>query len=144
MNTALVNERSSPTSSLLHQRIQPAVLPLPTRQFQTAINMKMGASAKVIGVMSYKRKWKEGRERVTAAAAAGCSLTQLLTQLILFLPEMSNRSSYSPDNTCWLGRATTGMPPDLCNFSEICRGSKVTTVRTSNTMLTKRHKMQLR
>ena len=54
------------------------------------------------------------------------SLTQLLTQLILFLPEMSNRSSYSPDNTCWLGRATTRMPPDLCNFSEICRGSKVT------------------
>ena len=136
-----LNERSY-TGNLLHQRIQPTVPPLPTRQFQTAINMKMGASAKVIGVMSYKRKWKDGRERVTAA---GCSLTQLLTQLILFLPEMSNRSSYS--RTTHVG--LDGLPlecPRTCVISPIyAEGAKLLyAFDSSNTMLTKLQRMHLR
>ena len=54
--------------------------------------MKMGASAKVIGVMSYKRKWKEGRERVTAAA--GCSLTHSVTYSTHFVFARNEQSVF--------------------------------------------------
>ena len=56
--------------------------------------MKMGASAKVIGVMSYKRKWKgrKGRERVTAAA--GCSLTHSVTYSTHFVFARNEQSVF--------------------------------------------------
>ena len=90
--------------------------PLPTRQFQTAINMKMGARKSYWGneLQDRQREEMEGRER-----KGGCSLTHSLTYLLnsfCFCQKWAiGLPTPSSDNTCW--PATTRMPLDKTTLS---------------------------